>query len=142
MPDASPPLHFPRLEQVSTYASDSVCVLLCGTKADRLSKEERARALIHGNTTAARAGIAHVLTSAKDNEGVLPAFEALTREVRAAAAQRSRAVVLRNETFGERMMKRCYSPAACPGLSCCMPLWHQPICESPTSVHRRAEAAM
>lgn len=76
------------LEQVRSYASDSVAVVLCGTKVDLLSTEGKRSICSQANAIASKAGVPHVQTSSKDGTGALAVFETITREAHIRRAQR------------------------------------------------------
>lgn len=108
------------LDQVRAYASDSVAVVLCGTKLDLVAEEDRRRMCSRANAVAARAGIPHVQTSSKDGSGVKAAFETMAREVRTAAASQRGATAQRDSTKSRTisaLQVYCSLPEGCS----CMP---------------------
>lgn len=101
------------LETVRNYASDSVAIVLCGTKVDLLSVEERRRVCSRANAIASKAGVPHVQTSAKDGTGVSAVFETITREVRNRSTQRLDAAHPRSKSI--------FSNYCSPSNPCCLP---------------------
>jgi len=108
------------LDQIRAYASDSVAVVLCGTKLDLVAEEDRRRVCSRANELAARAGIPHVQTSSKDGRGVKAAFEAMAREVRAAAASQ-RGATAQGSTMSSKTMSALQVYCSLPEGCSCMP---------------------
>ena len=102
-----------RFNLVNIYASDSVPVVLCGTKVDLLCYEERTRLCARGNAIAAKAGAVHVQTSSKEGTGVRAAFELVAREVRVATARRGERGAAKRPTTGGGMALLSCSPVGC-----------------------------
>jgi len=124
---------------VKQYASETVAIALCGTKADLLSDDERARVSARASAIARKAGVLHVQTSAKTGTGVREAFEMLAREVQAAAVRRpspralAAARVATKSSWGALGPLEAYWPAksSCAPPGCCLPLPWQRVEQSP-----------
>ena len=114
------------------YASDSVAVVLCGTKVDLLSDEDRMRVCARANTLAAKAGASHVQTSSKQGTGVRAAFEHIAREVRLAATRRGGRMAA-TQPSGLEALLCCWVASSCAPMACCMQMpWQQTAVEGAT----------
>mmetsp|Transcript_7704 Transcript_7704/g.19972 ORF Transcript_7704/g.19972 Transcript_7704/m.19972 type:complete len:170 (-) Transcript_7704:135-644(-) len=128
-----------RLDQVRAFAPESTAVLLCATKTDELSEDERARVCSRAGVIARAARVQHVMTSSKHGTAVRAAFEMLAREVRAASVRRRQkeSSALAASKSGWSALAPLMQPCSCwapPG--CCLPMPWQRVEGHPPAVGR------
>jgi len=124
---------------VRAFAPESTAVLLCATKTDELSEDERARVCSRAGVIARAARVQHVMTSSKHGTAVRAAFEMLAREVRAASVRRRQkeSSALAASKSGWSALAPLMQPCSCwapPG--CCLPMPWQRVEGHPPAVGR------